>query len=230
MDSSMTAMSTQIKSFWNRKEGTTGKIVLALIAAGVIVGGYIALPMILPTLISILSNTLHALFLGGVLAGIGVVLWDKRFRMLVATAYQVAMRAITSAFITIDPIGILKNHIHTLDEKIEDINEQLNKVKGVIVGLRRKVESYLQDYKKYMDLAEAAKKRNEPKLAMNNSMFAQRRKDSSEKLAALHRKLEAIYRVLQKMYENCKIVRDQTADEVEMKESEWIAIRSHTKP
>lgn len=199
-----------------------------MIAAGLL-GGYIILPTVLPVVISILSNILHTLILGGALLGIGVVALDKRFQLLVRTSFQVAMRHLTGLFITIDPIGILKNHIRNLDLKIEDVNDQLNKVKGVIVGLRRKVEGYLADYKKYMDLAAAAKKQNNAKLSASNAMFAQRRKESSEKLAALHRKLEAIYRVLQKMYENCKIMRDQTADEVSMKESEWIAIQSTHK-
>jgi DNA-binding transcriptional MerR regulator len=169
------------------------------------------------------------MFLGGAILGVGVLVWDKRFRMIVSMAYKLAMRNLTGLFVQVDPIGILKEHLHKLDLDIENVNEQLNKVKGVIVGLRRKVEAYLAEYKQYMDLAQAAQKKNQATLAKSNSMFAERRKGASEKLATLHRKLEAIYRVLSKMYENSKIVRDQTADEIEMKESEWIAIRSASK-
>lgn len=215
----------QVKSFWDKKEGKTGAVVLAAIIAGGLIGGYV----LLPTVITILANTLHAMILGGTILGIGLLVWDKRFRLVVSTAYKLAMRAVTGLFVTIDPIGILKEHLRTLNNDIDNINEQLNRVKGVIVGLRRKVEKYLDEYKQYMDLAAAAKKKGQDKLAKSNSMFAERRKAASEKLAAFHRKLEAIYRVLQKMYENCGIIRDQTKDEIEMKEEEWIAIRSAHK-
>ena len=218
-------MQNQIKSFWDRKEGKTGAIVLA----GLIAGGLIGSSVILPFIITVLQNTLHAIVLGGVLLGIGVLVWDKRFRMLVATAYKLAMRGLTGLFVTIDPIGILKEHLRNLDSNLSNINEQLTKVKGVIAGLRRKVETYLEEYKHYMDLAGAAKKKNDAKTAKSNAMFAERRKAATDRLAKLHKKLEAIYRVLQKMYENCGIIRDQTKDEIEMKEEEWIAIRSAHK-
>jgi phage shock protein A len=225
----MNDVSGKIKSFWERKEGTTGGIVIACLIAAGIIGGMAFLPAITAYIAAVLQNTLMIVINGGILLGIGLALWDKRTRLLISMAFKVAMRNLTGIFVTIDPIGILKEHLHKLDTDIQAVNEQLNKVKGVIVGLRRKVETYLAEYKQYMDLAKAAKAKNQAALAKSNSMFAERRKTASEKLAALHRKLEAIYRVLQKMYENSKIVRDQTGDEIEMKEAEWIAIRSASK-
>jgi len=233
----MEDVSTQLKSFWDRKEGKTGAVILAiLIAGGLVLGGNVILPFV----ISALTNVIHAAILAGIILGGGVLVWDKRFRMLVSTGYKLAMRALTGWFVTIDPIGILKEHIHTLDLKIEDINEQLNKVKGVIAGLRRKIDTYVDEYNDFMGLAsqaqkkaadpkQAAQKGSMDKLAGVNASKAQRRKEASLKLKALHQKLEAIYRVLAKMYENCKIVRDDTADDVEMKEATWVAIRTAHK-
>ena len=78
------------KSFWEKPEGKTGMIVLALMALG---GGYL-LYHALPVILILLSNTLHAILL---LVAIGVIIYlilDKRFRTLISFIYKIQYHGI----------------------------------------------------------------------------------------------------------------------------------------
>jgi hypothetical protein len=221
-DMTMPDMQQAVKSFWQRKEGKTGMVALIALA----VGGFWSLQYILPTIIKILEDTTKALILGGVLLALILFFTNKRVWNLIGMSFRLTMRALTSWFVTIDPIGILKECLRRLDEKMEIFDKQLGIVKGVMVGLRRKIDKYLSEYKNFMDLANAAHKKGDEKYAKSQAMFAERRKAAAERLAKFHRKLEAIYRVLSKMYENCGIIRDQTKDNIQMNEDEWIATKA----
>jgi hypothetical protein len=215
----------QVKSFWQRKEGKTGMFFLVALIGAVLYGAYYLLPIIN----KILQDAVQTAIYGGALAVILLILTNKKVHNLIGMSFRLIMRNITSWFVTIDPIGILKECLAKLDENMETFNKQLGIVKGVMVGLRRKIEKYLSEYKNYMDLANEAQKKNNAKAASSNAMFAQRRKDAAERLGKFHRKLEAIYRILSKMYENCGIIRDQTKDNIEMNEDEWESTKAAYK-
>src|ERR1700694_3108492 len=94
-----------LKTFWQRPEGTVGKIalVIAALAAGY---GFVQL---LPWLIAAATNALYfGLLIGGILVGLFIVT-DHRVRTLAKLVFQGAMRYLTGLFIELDPIGILNN-------------------------------------------------------------------------------------------------------------------------
>lgn len=213
------------KSFWQKPEGKTGLYFLAILIAG----GLIGLSSILPWLIKLAENTLHLMLLLGGIGIIGFLAMDSRFRSTVSAGYKLAMRSLTGLFVTIDPIGILKEHLRTLRERLEEMEEQIGRLKGVMTTLRTKIEVYLKEYKQHMDLAQAAKSRNDRKLEIANTTKAQRRKEASEKLSVLYKKMNNIYRVLDKMKVNCEIVFEDTSDQIQMKEDEWKGIRAAHK-
>ena len=120
------SQNVQLKSFWSKKEGTTGMIVLALlIGAGVY--GFSA---ILPWLITLLQNTIHTVFLAATLGVLIFIVTDKRVRNLAKYMFKSVMRAITGIFITIDPIGILRNYVSDLERNIREMTEQLGALRG----------------------------------------------------------------------------------------------------
>ena len=98
------------KSFWDRDEGYTGMI---LAGAGVLGGGFL-LYKFLPAIIKLLENTLYAGFLFGVVAFIVFLIANERTRTLGSYMFQSLCRRITSIFVAVDPVGILKTYIRDL--------------------------------------------------------------------------------------------------------------------
>jgi hypothetical protein len=134
-------------TFWERPEGTMGMVVAALLG----VGGIAALYKLLPYLVSIATNTLTLVVTCVALAAILYVVFDPRFRTLIAYAYKSLMRWITGLLIEIDPIGILKNYISDLrksksvmDARISDLASVIQRLKNIIQKNEREAQQALK--------------------------------------------------------------------------------------
>ena len=120
------------KSFWERPEGTTGMFVLAAL----LVGGGILLYNVLPTLISLAENTLY---LSGMLITLSMIIYmilDPKMRNLVGFAYKSLMRTITGIFVNLDPIGVLKSYIESLESSLGKMDKQINQLRGQMHKLK----------------------------------------------------------------------------------------------
>ncbi len=208
------------KSFWKRPEGITGLIFLA--AAGV--GAYFLITA-LPWAI-ILKNTLY---LAATLAVGGAVLYmalDPKVRNLIWYMYKSVMRSITSWFVQIDPIGILKSYIEHLEDNLGNMRKQI----GVLRGQMRKIQTLMEDNNKEiqqnMKLAAAAKDKGNEQQLLLSSRKAARMKESNEKYQVLYQKMEVLYRILTKMHSNSEILLEDTKGQVQLKEQERKAIRA----
>ncbi len=136
------------------------------------------------------------------------------------------MKKITGLFIKVDPIGVLKNHVHDLKKKLEDMTRQLNKLRGqmhrlneIIITNKRNIENNLQ-------LASKAKEEEQQSVMILKSRKAGRLKESNVKLEDLYKKMEVLYRVLTKMHENSFILMEDVKDQVMVKEQEQKAIHT----
>src|SRR6266576_2260129 len=109
-----------LKNFWQRPEGTVGKVVLVL--GGIAVAyGFV---QILPFLIAAASDTLHlAVLIAAILVFLFIVT-DKRVRTLAKLMFQSVMRYLTGLFIELDPIGILKNYIGEMKKNLAIMDQQ----------------------------------------------------------------------------------------------------------
>lgn len=210
------------KSFWKRPEGTTGLLFMLALIAG---GGYL-LVSYLPLLISLASNVLY---LAGMLLVLGLILYmvlDPKMRNLVWYMYKSIMRTLTGWFVTIDPIGILKNYVSDLEDNLAKMRKQI----GLIRGQMRKIATLIDDNKKEitnnMKLAKAAQQAGKEKQMLLSSRKAARLKDTNQKYQALHNKMEVLYRILNKMHGNSEILLEDTKDQVKLKEQERKAIRT----
>ncbi|RME98406.1 MAG: hypothetical protein D6772_09070 [Bacteroidetes bacterium] len=208
------------KSFWQRPEGVTGLIFLAALVAA---GGY-ALTAINWGLI--FANTLY---LAGTLAVLGVVVYlilDPKMRALVSYSYKSVMRWITGLFVRIDPISILKSYVEELQDNLRKMNKQISqlraqmhKLKEIIVNNQREIQSNLK-------LASKAKETQKTNVMILKSRKAGRLKESNIKLEDLYKRMEVLYRVLTKMYENSQILAEDIKDQVAVKEQERKAIHA----
>jgi|SRR5579859_6186305 len=144
-----------LKSFWQRPEGTVGKIalVIACLAAGY---GFV---QILPWLIAAATDTLHLIMLiGGILVGL-FVLTDHRVRTLAKLVFQSTMRYLTGLFIELDPIGILKNYIAEMKKNLAVMDEQLGNLNGSIRTLQNQIDTNQKEAEHSLALVNQADKR-----------------------------------------------------------------------
>jgi hypothetical protein len=215
-------MQNKMKSFWERPEGTTGAFVLV---GGLAALGY-GLYKFLPFIIKLLENTLYAVFLGVGLFAVIYVLLDKRFQTLVASFYKSLMRWITGIFITIDPIGIIKNYLETLEGNLAKMKQQLGQLKGEMKKLQMKIQENERLMQSNLKTASAAKEKGNTGVMVLQTRKAGRLQDSNLTLQGLLTKMEALYRVLFKMCEVSEILVEDVRDQIQVKEAEYNAMKA----
>lgn len=210
------------KSFWQRPEGITGGIfMLALLA-----GGVFLVSQFLPTILILAQNTLY---LAGMLAALGTIIYvvlDAKARNLVWYMYKTVMRWITGIFVQIDPIGILKSFIEDLEKNLRKLSKQIGALRGQMRQLKGTMDGNAADIQKNMVLADRAKKQGDDKNLALATRKAGRLQEANAKYDELYRKMEVLYRLLTKMYENSEIVLEDTKDQVMLKEQEYNAIKA----
>jgi len=210
------------KSFWKRPEGITGTLVLLGIvgvAGWLIVSNITALAAFVSTLLG-LAVTLLVL---GVLI---FMVTNKKTRTLVSYMYKSFMRWITGIFVTIDPIGILKNYVDDLQDNLSKMSKQIGAIRGQMRKLKDIMKSNTKEIDDNLQLAKVARDKSNQKQMALSSRKAARLKESNTKYAALLSKMEVLHRVLTKMYENSEVLLEDTKDQVKVKEQERKAIRT----
>lgn len=210
------------KSFWKRPEGVTGAIFLIALIAG----GGLLLYSALPILIPLLQNTLY---LALMLVGLGALLYmvlDPKMRNLIWYMYKSVMRGITSMFVQIDPIGILKSYVESLQDNLKKMRTQIGKLRGQMRQLQTLVENNTKEIEQNMKMASAARDKGIENQVVLASRKAARLQESNQKYQQLLQKMEVLYRILTKMEQNSEILIEDTQSQVEMKEQERKAIRA----
>ncbi|MBL7825763.1 MAG: hypothetical protein JNJ57_03975 [Saprospiraceae bacterium] len=210
------------KNFWERPEGITGGIFLASILLG---GGYL-LYKILPTLITLAENTLYLAGILAALAGVIYMVLDPKMRNLIWYVYKSIMRWITGIFVQIDPIGILKSYIEDLKDNLGKMNTQISNLKGQMYKLGEMIRQNQKDIQNNLGLASKAKETGRDAIMVLKARKAGRLQESNMKLEDLYKRMEVLYRVLTKMYENSEIMLEDISDQVVVKEQEYKAIKA----
>ena len=213
---------TKSKSFWKRPEGVTGLVFLIALVAG---GGFLLFTF-LPALIALAQNTLYLVGMLLVLALIVYMIVDPKMRGLIGYMYKSIMRGITSLFVTLDPIGILKNYVEDLQNNLSKMSKQIGNLRGQMRKIKDMITGNAKDLDQNLKIAKKAKELGNQKQMMLASRKAARLKETNEKYAKLHKKMEVLNRVLNKMYQNSEILLEDTKDQVKLKEQERKAIRT----
>lgn len=206
------------KSFWKRPEGITGVIFLLAAAAGFV--------YFLPQILALATNVLY---LAGMLLVLGAIIYmvlDPKMRNLVWYMYKSVMRWVTGIFVTIDPIGILKNYVEDLEDSLGKMSKQIGNLRGQMRKIKTMMEDNSKEINNNMLIAKKAKEQGNEKHMLLSSRKAARLKETNEKYSQLHNKMSILYRVLDKMYQNSEILLEDTKDQVKLKEQERKAIRA----
>lgn len=220
--SSLENASTKPKSFWSRPEGVTGTIFLLAILGGL---GFLLVTS-LPAIVAF-ANSLLGLAVTVLVLGIIVyMVLDPKMRTLVSYMYKSMMRKITSIFVTIDPIGILKNYIDDLSNNLKKMGKQIGNLRGQMRKIKQMMIDNTKDIEQNLKIARKAKELNNNQQLMLATRKAARLKESNSKYEKLHSKMGLLYKVLTKMYANSEILLEDTKDQVKVKEQERKAIRA----
>jgi len=204
------------KSFWRKPEGFTG----ALFLLGLILGA----GFLLFSFIGFFFTNVGMMVGLGVLGLLIFTALDNKARTLVSYMYKSSMRWITSMFIKIDPISILKSYVDDLKSNLRKMNKQINMIRGQMHKLQEMILNNKKDIAENLNQASAAKDSAKRNVVILKSRKAGRLKESNVKYEDLLRKMEVIYRVLRKMYENSSILAEDIEDQVNVKEQERKAL------
>lgn len=210
------------KSFWKRPEGVTGIIFLV----GLLAGGGFLLTMALPYIIVAAGNILYLSGMLVVLAAIVYMVLDPKMRNLVGYMYKSVMRWVTGIFVQIDPIGILKSYVEDLKNNLRKMNRQVSQLRGQMHKMKELIVNNERQIASNLDLASKARDKDKKNIMILKSRKAGRLKESNMRLEDLYKKMEVLYRVLNKMYENSEIMLEDIKDQVEIKEQERKAIHA----
>jgi len=210
------------KSFWKRPEGKTGLAVMIAL----VVGAGILLFNVLPAIVALTQSILG---LSAMLFALGVIVYmiaDPRTRRLFWYMYKSVMRWITGLFVQIDPIGILKSYVEDLKGNLSKMNKQIGRLRGQMHKLKELIINNKKEIRSNLDMASKARDAEKKSMMILKSRKAGRLKDSNMRLEDLYRKMEIMFRVLTKMYENSEILMEDITDQVEVKEQERKAIHA----
>ena len=210
------------KSFWKRPEGVAGLIFMLALLAGV---GFLVVTN-LTAIIAALQNVVILALTILVLGAIVYMVLDPRMRKLVGYMYKSFMRKLTSLFITIDPIGILENYVDDLEKNLRKMSEQIGNLRGQIRKLKNLLNENNDQIEQNLRLAAKAKEKGIENQMVLASRKAARLKETNAKYEELLNKLQILYRVLTKMYQNSEILLEDTRDQVQHKKEERKAIRA----
>ncbi len=210
------------KGFWQKPEGVTGAIFLLAAIAGVVF-------LVASGIGAIVSFATTTLGLAVTIAVLGLLIYmtlDSKARTLFSYMYKSTMRWITGLFVQIDPIAILKNYVDDMTGNLKKMNKQIIQLRGQMHKLKELILNNQKEISANLTEASVARDTSDKSVMILKSRKAGRLKESNMKYEDLHRKMELLYRVLKKMYENSSILKEDVADQVELKEQEMKAIKA----
>ena len=208
------------KSFWKRPEGVTG----AIVGVGLLVGFVWLMTLINWALV--FSTVAYMAATVALIGGLLFMILDPRMRQLVWYGYKSIMRGITGMFVKIDPIGILKTYVEDLEDNLKQMNKQINKLRGQMHKLDELIKGNKRDIESNMRIAKQARDKQKTEVFTLKTRKAGRLKESNVRLEDLYKKMEILYRVLDRMYRNGEVLIEDVRDQVQVKEQERKAIRA----
>lgn len=213
------------KSFWSKPEGVTGAVFLLAFLG---LAGY-GIATNMGAIMGFITGTIGLVATLAVLGAVLYMILDPKMRNLIWYMYKSVMRKVTGVFVNIDPIGILESYVDDLKSNLRKMSEQIGALKGQMRKLKTIMDSNAKEIDTNMKLASKAREKGMEKQMILSSRKAARLKEVNSKYDKLHNRMQILYRILSKMYQNSEILIEDTVDNVELKKQERKAIRgSHS--
>jgi hypothetical protein len=197
METSATAGASRPKrTFWQKPEGKVGAGIMAALGVAMAWGFVKALPL----LIQIAENTLYLAFLIGMLVMLYcmVFVWDRP-RTLLFYMLQMVSRWITSNFVELDPVAILKSFVTQMEKRREVIQDRLARIVGVRRMVEAKVAKSEKERQDALRLAKAAKATHDDDGLNAHAEIAARRARDIEEYRSMLGQMQNIEKLLQRV-------------------------------
>jgi hypothetical protein len=181
--------------------------------------------LIVPFLIDVAANTVELVGLLALLGGLAYVALDKRMRSFIAYLYNSGTRWLISQFINIDPIGVLRNFVNTLKEKISELDKAIASLRGQRDDLKKTIDSQEEEANRAIQQAAAARKdaRFKTQVALKGRQ-AGRLQQSNMTLQKLYIKISAMHDAMVKRREAADVTLQDIQAEVDVRTRERKAL------
>lgn len=216
------------KSVFKRPETWVGWAVLA----GLGYAGLQVADQVLPLFNRVMENGIYAIGLGLTLTAMTYLIVSKDIHRLVSTLFKTGIRWLTNKIITIDPIGILKETLVEVRDKIREISKSEGSLREQIRSLEEAIHSgdneAEENWKRMSAAKKAAKAGNKTmgRTAVLAGRQAGRIKDSNVTLNQLLAKLRKFLDVTVRMKEGAEFAAEDMESTINVKERERKAIRA----
>ena len=210
------------KSFWIRPEGKVGAAVL--VTAGAALG--IFHNPVLDFLRSMFDTPFTTMGIFAVLGTVALIFTDSRARKLVGFAFKGLMRKIAGLFVQLDPIKILESYIDYLKKNRDEMNTNIQKLRGQLSKLHSIVTQNQNEMDQKIRIARQAKLQNRTELVAINTRQYGRLKELNGKYETMIGKMNVLYNVLTKIYTSTAYMIQDTENEVRLRKQEAAAIMS----
>src|SRR5476651_1692006 len=190
-----TELTTSRTSFWQRPEGTAGKIIVAglVLAAGALFVHF------LPALILLAQNVIKLGILCAVIVGVFMLVTADRPRTLLFYTLQMISRWITSNFVDIDPVAILKAFARQMRKKRDDVQASIARILGVSRTLEGEINRSDKELRDALRLADAAEKQGDEDALNTQAEKAGRRDANIREYKEMHAVVEEILDALNRV-------------------------------
>jgi hypothetical protein len=184
------------RTFWQKPEGKVGAGIMAALGVALAWGFVKALPM----LIQIAQNTLYLAFLVGMIALLYcmVFVWDRP-RTLLFYMLQMISRWLTSNFVEMDPVAILKAFVGQMEKRREVIQDRLARIVGVRRMVEAKVAKSEKERQDALRLAKAAQATHDEDGLNAHAEIAARRARDIEEYRSMLQQMQNIEKLLQRV-------------------------------
>ena len=212
-------------SKWEKPGGTTGMIVL-----GVVVGAIaINITPIMNFIAAACASTLSAIGMAAALFLVLYCLFDPRIRNIGSTIYFMIMRKIEGLLVDYDPISIVKRKIMQMNNKIQEITDNMGKLRGLI----DKSEKRIQDKKKQCDHDfQLLNKYKETGKAQDAAVYERQVARLTEVIKNSEARLiqsKQWYEIMGKLKHQAELTVLDATNEVNERVEEWEMIKAHHK-
>ncbi|MCQ2249675.1 MAG: hypothetical protein MJZ66_01055 [Bacteroidales bacterium] len=210
---------------WQRPGGTLAKVVLA----GLIVGGGFLIFKNIDFLISLTQKTITLAALCGVLALIGFLITNKKFRNLCSNVYFLIMRKLTGLVVEIDPIAIVEGKVKEMKGKIQKISKLLGDVKGLNMQNEKRLQlkrAEMDENLRKLDLLQKSNRMQEAQVCNNKIV---RLKTAIENSSKRLEDSKAWMMILTELKKAAELKVEDTEDAVKARKEEFESIKAQHK-
>jgi len=215
----------KLKSWWEKPDGRVGQIVIGILIAIGAIGVLINLNPIIAWLALLAANTLKLVLFSVAIGGIFLFFSNKKVRATLFYLFRTVIHAFTGLVIELDPISILTTYLEEMKKNIQKTGEQIGKLRGSISTLTNKKDAAVKNMDNEARLLKQAQSQGLNGQIVLHANQVGRLEKVIITYDTLLNKLNALSTVLQKIYDNTKIIYEDTKNDIDIKKSEWDSIK-----